>query len=133
MSAEVLVEYLHETSQRYLALWVLIPERQLGWKLFFFFFGCPRAYGFPRPGIRSGHCCNSRSLTHCVGLGVEPASQCSRDTSDLIGPQQELLDGTFIISCKNPSLTFSSFPRLGEETSGIRLPTCIYNYYVDGT
>ena len=38
MSAEVLVEYLHETSQRYLALWVLIPERQLGWKLFFFFF-----------------------------------------------------------------------------------------------
>ena len=66
----------------------------------FFFFGCPTAYGVPRQGIRgsdpshscnlSYSCDNARSSTHCAGLGIEPVSQCSRDTADLIAPQQEL-------------------------------------------
>ena len=29
-------------------------------------------------------------LTHCPGLGIEPASQRSRDTANPIVPQQEL-------------------------------------------
>ena len=31
---------------------------------------------------------NAGSLTHTAGLGIEPASQCSRDTSNPVAPQQ---------------------------------------------
>ena len=34
-------------------------------------------------------CSNVRSLTHCAGMGIEPASQWSRDTTHLVGPQRE--------------------------------------------
>ena len=34
---------------------------------------------------------NARSLTSCVGLGMEPASQHSRDTSESTAPHQEFL------------------------------------------
>ena len=33
---------------------------------------------------------NARSLTHCAGLGIEPASQQSQDTTDPVAPQREL-------------------------------------------
>ena len=36
------------------------------------------------------NCSNTRSLTHCAGLGIEPASQCSRDADSPIVPQWEL-------------------------------------------
>ena len=35
-------------------------------------------------------CSNTRSLTHCARLGIEPVSQCSRDPADPIVPQWEL-------------------------------------------
>ena len=38
-------------------------------------------------------CINSGSLTHCAGPGIEPSSQCSRDTTNPIVPQRELLNG----------------------------------------
>ena len=63
-----------------------------------FFFGCSRAYGVPRPEIRYlSHSCdlyhsyrNNGSLTHCAGLGIKPAPQHSKNTTDPIAPQQEL-------------------------------------------
>ena len=33
---------------------------------------------------------NARSLTHCDGWGIEPASQCSRDATNPVAPQWEL-------------------------------------------
>ena len=36
-------------------------------------------------------CGNAGSLTLCAGLGIEPASQCSRDAADPVVPQRELL------------------------------------------
>ena len=30
---------------------------------------------------------NARSLTHCAGPGIEPASQHSQDTTNLVAPQ----------------------------------------------
>ena len=35
-------------------------------------------------------CGDTRSLTHCVGPGIEPVSQGSRDAADPIAPQREL-------------------------------------------
>ena len=35
-------------------------------------------------------CSNTRSLTHCARLGMEPVSQCFQDATDRIAPQQEL-------------------------------------------
>ena len=32
-------------------------------------------------------CSNARSLTHCSRLGIEPVSQCSRDTTDPFASQ----------------------------------------------
>lgn len=39
--------------------------------------------------------CNTWSLTHCVGPGIEPASQHSRDAVDPLAPWQELLKRFF--------------------------------------
>ena len=36
-------------------------------------------------------CGNARSLTYCAQLGIEPATQCSRDAANPIVPQQEPL------------------------------------------
>ena len=36
-------------------------------------------------------CSNTRSLTCYVGPGIEPASQCSQDSTDSVAPQRELL------------------------------------------
>ena len=38
----------------------------------------------------SCNCRNARSLTHCAGLGIEPASQDSQDAADPVAPWQEL-------------------------------------------
>ena len=38
-----------------------------------------------------GHSCNARSLSHCAGLGIEPASQRSQDAAHPILPQREFL------------------------------------------
>ena len=38
------------------------------------------------------------SLTHCVWLGIKPASQGSRDTADPVAPQQELFLVVFILN-----------------------------------
>ena len=61
------------------------------------------AYEVPEPGIRSKDlsqsydlwCGNARS---CAGLGIEPASQCSRDATNPIVPQWELLMFHFLSS-----------------------------------
>lgn len=50
------------------------------------------------PSILRHRCCNTRSLTHCDLLGIEPSSQCSRDTADSVLPQWELLFSLFRIS-----------------------------------
>ena len=59
----------------------------------FFFFGHTKAYGFSGPGIISEpqvqfkpQCGNAGFLTHCAGLGIKPASQHSRDTTDPVAP-----------------------------------------------
>ena len=42
-------------------------------------------------GCDLGHSCsNAGSLTCCVGLGIEPASQYFRDADDPVAPWQEL-------------------------------------------
>ena len=63
----------------------------------FFFFGCPRAYEAPIPGIRSEpwprtklHLWHAGSLTNWAGLGIEPASHQSQDSARPIVPQREL-------------------------------------------
>ena len=40
-------------------------------------------------------CSSARSLTHCAGSGIEPASQHSRDDADPDAPQRELLETSF--------------------------------------
>ena len=47
----------------------------------------------PSHNCRLSPCCsNTRSLTPCAGLGIEPASQRSQDAADPIVPRRELLD-----------------------------------------
>ena len=75
-----------ETSIRYTAF-CFVLFFSLFFLPFFFFssFGHPVAYGVPRPGITSNlshNCGNARSLTHCAGPGIEPASQHSRDAAN---------------------------------------------------
>ena len=43
-------------------------------------------------------CDNAGSLTHCARPGIEPESQGSRDTTDPVGPQEELLNLVFKIA-----------------------------------
>ena len=82
---------------------MILPQGPFGhvWRLFFFFLAAPWYTGFLGQGSDPSQscnlcCCNAGSLTHCAELGIEPASQCSRDTSDPIAPQQELQE-TFLI------------------------------------
>ena len=50
----------------------------------------------PSCSHRPGHgCANARSLTHCAGLEIEPASQCSQDTADPTAPQREFQNFPF--------------------------------------
>ena len=63
----------------------------------FFFFGHPTADGVPGPGIRpklqlqpTPQLWKHWILNHCAGLGIESASQRSRDAADPIVPQWEL-------------------------------------------
>ena len=57
------------------------------------------AYGVPwllgqgsdPSGSCSLRCSNIESLTHCVGLGIKPASQGSRVATNPTAPQQDLL------------------------------------------
>ena len=63
----------------------------------FFVFWLPQGIKeFPGQGSDPNHSCNlshscgsARSLTRCARPGIESASQCSRDASDPIVPQQE--------------------------------------------
>ena len=55
------------------------------------------AYGVPGQGSDPSYSCNlshscgnAGSLTHCAGLGMEPASQCTQDATNPVGPQREL-------------------------------------------
>ena len=65
---------------------------------FFFFFGCPEAYGVPGPGIVSEPQLQATLqlwqgqdlLTHCARPGIKSVSWCFRDAADPIEPQQEL-------------------------------------------
>ena len=43
----------------------------------------------PEPQLPS-KCSNTRSFTHCAGLGTKPVFQCSQDAPDPTAPQQEL-------------------------------------------
>ena len=47
---------------------------------------------------------NAESLTQCVGLEMEPASQCFQDAADPISPQWEFYYMLFIISMSSQSL-----------------------------
>lgn len=50
--------------------------------ILFFFFGCPVAYGIPKPGISPSRSsdlhwsCSNFLLTHCVGMRTELLSWC---------------------------------------------------------
>ena len=44
---------------------------------------------------------NSGSLTHCAGPGIEPVAQHSRDATDTLAPQQELLHDAYILTEKS--------------------------------
>ena len=80
---------------------------------FLFFFGHPTAYGVPRLGYTN--CCSSNtgSSTHCARLEIEPTSQCSRDTTDLLAPQREfqelfLMCSLFNLGCCSKNCTTRS-------------------------
>ena len=69
----------------------------------FFFFGHPEAYGVPGPEIRPEpklrpalQLWHARAITHSARLGIKPASQCSRDTTDAIVPQQKHCNATIM-------------------------------------
>ena len=47
---------------------------------------------------QSWSCGNTRSLTHCAGLRIEPMSLCSQGTTNPVAPQQELLCICFCVS-----------------------------------
>ena len=68
-------------------------------RLFFSILATPQHMEFPGQGSHlscswtlSCSWGNAGSLTHYAGPGIEPASQCSRDTTNPIGPQWELWD-----------------------------------------
>ena len=43
------------------------------------------------PLLCNDSCSNTGCFTHCAGPGIEPVSQCSRDATNPLMPQQELL------------------------------------------
>lgn len=47
---------------------------------------------------------NSGSLVHCAGLGIQPLSQLSRDTSDPTAPQRDLLSQLFAFTSHSISI-----------------------------
>ena len=61
------------------------------------------------------------SLTHCAGLGIEPASQGSQDTANPIAPQWELLETSLSLFSLRLHLWHMEVPRLGVE-SELQLP-----------
>ena len=74
---------------------------------FFSFLAAPQHMEFRGQGsdVSCNHdlscsCGNAGSLTHCAGLGIEPATRRSQDTADPAEPQQELHILIFkIVSC----------------------------------
>ena len=61
------------------------------WLLYFSFLAAPwYTYGVPGPGNYATAMAMPGPLSHCAGLGIEPASRCCRNTADL-APQQEPL------------------------------------------
>ena len=85
------------------------------------------------------HCCAAMldPLTHCAGLGIKPASQCSRDAADPVAPQWEPQKIYFLLITLPLSLLFififcflwlslrhMVFPRLGVK-SELQLPACV--------
>ena len=73
---------------------IQVNSRILNGEDFFFFFFRPSVYGVPGPGIGSKPQVQliPDPLTHCAGLGIEPASWCCRDATNPGAPQQELLN-----------------------------------------
>ena len=70
------------------------------WSFFYFSFLAALQH-MELPGQGSDPCCshglcrsNTGSLTHCAGLGIDPATQWSRDAADPTAPQQELLSSS---------------------------------------
>ena len=64
----------------------------------FSFSAAPRHVEFPGQGSDLSHNCNlslSCGNPH-AGPGIEPASQCSQDTTDLVAPQREHLNLFYI-------------------------------------
>ena len=64
----------------------------------FTFSAAPRHVEFPGQGSGLSHICNlslSCGNPH-AGSGIEPASQCSQDTTDLVAPQREHLNLFYI-------------------------------------
>ena len=52
----------------------------------------------------SHSCRNTGSLTHCAGLGIEPASQYSQDAADPVAPQWELQESAILMDGHPPVL-----------------------------
>ena len=77
-------------------------------KSFFLFLSflppCSQHIEFLGQGLNLSHSCdlhhscsNTGSLTHCARLGMEPVSQSSRDATNFVVPQRELLCKNFLI------------------------------------
>ena len=82
--------------------------------LLFPFFGCPTAYGVPRPGVcyelplaaYATATATREPLNHCGGLGIKPASWCCRDAANSVAPQWEGLGVGGCVGCAFLSVCF---------------------------
>ena len=80
-------------------LWLLWVVGVMNYWVFFFHFlatswdmECPGQGSDLSHSCNLSHSCSSAgSLTHCVRLGIEPASQRSQDTAHLVVPHRERL------------------------------------------
>ena len=90
---------------------------------FLFLFIC-LLFGFPEEFLGQGsglshsfnlsqNCGNARSLNHCTGPGIEPASWCYRDATDPIAPQWELLSPVHFLLDGGRCVAQGSPPRKG--------------------
>lgn len=72
-----------------------------GLEIDFFLFGLPHTIwsSWARNQIRAiAASSNSRSLTHCILPGIEPASWCCSNSANPLAPQWELLEIEFLNS-----------------------------------
>ena len=62
---------------------------------------------------------NATFLTSCAGLGIKPASQCSRDAANPVAQQQELFNfNTFLLCGYDLKLAIVIKTKDGQEFGG---------------